>query len=96
MGFKEFKEKMESDSAFAAKFDGIDNVDKVIELAKAEGYNITANDLKEISDDDLGAVAGGYGGSIYKMRDNCNNTLQAGTGTVNNIIGGDINNIFSF
>ena len=37
MDFKEFKEKMESDSAFAAKFDGIDNVDKVVALAKAEG-----------------------------------------------------------
>ena len=60
MGFKEFKEKLQADKAFAAKFEGIDSAAKVVELAKAEGYDISTADLKmELSDDDLDAVAGG-------------------------------------
>lgn len=85
MGFKEFKEKIESDSAFAAKFTNIDSVDKVIELAKAEGYNISANDFKELSDDDLGAVSGGYvGNETISAPDgggNVNDTLYGGGGS---------------
>lgn len=49
----------------------------------ADFKELKENDSKEISDDDLGAVAGGYGGPIY---DGMGGQPQFSTG--NGIIGG--------
>ena len=60
MGFKEFESRVRSDSAFAAKFQGITDPAAVIALAKKEGYNISMNDFsEELSDEELDNVAGG-------------------------------------
>jgi len=52
--FTEFKTRIESDKAFAAKFVGVENESQIIALAKAEGY-----DLEQLSENELEAVSGG-------------------------------------
>ncbi len=39
-GLAEFKTRIRSDKAFAAKFVGIENESQIIALAKAEGYDL--------------------------------------------------------
>lgn len=67
MGFKEFKEKTLKDAAFAAKFKGVTSAAKLVELAKAEGFTFTEEDVKnntELTGAELESVAGGNGGII--------------------------------
>ena len=62
MGIKEFTEKAKSDSVFAAKFKNAKTPAQIVELAKAEGYSFTVDDVKaasNLSDADLDGVAGG-------------------------------------
>ena len=60
MGFKEFADRVRSDKAFAAKFQGLTDVAQVVALAKAEGYEISDSDFhRELSDEELDKVAGG-------------------------------------
>ena len=63
-GMKEFKARIESDATFAKKFAGIDSEDKLISLAKAEGY-----DLEQLSEKELDAVAGGAGSVLDEIRE---------------------------
>ena len=53
-GLAEFKTRIRSDKAFAAKFVGIENESQIIALAKAEGY-----DLEQLSEYELDNVTGG-------------------------------------
>ena len=53
-GLKEFKEKIESDAAFRAKFADVADEKQLLALAKTKGY-----DLEQLSDDDLDMVGGG-------------------------------------
>ncbi|MBR1646371.1 MAG: Nif11-like leader peptide family natural product precursor [Selenomonadaceae bacterium] len=53
-GFTEFKTRIESDKAFAAKFVNTENEAQLIALAKAEGY-----DLEQLNEDELNNVSGG-------------------------------------
>ena len=53
-GTKEFFERINSDKAFLDKFTGIDDEDKIITLARSEGY-----DLEQLDDEELDKVAGG-------------------------------------
>ena len=62
MGINELQEKIKTDSALAEKFKGCKNLDEVIELAKAEGYEITIEDIEKLTDvsaEDLTKAAGG-------------------------------------
>lgn len=62
MGFIEFKEKVMKDEAFAAKFKGVSSPAKLVELAKAEGFSFTVEDVKnntELTSEELESVAGG-------------------------------------
>ena len=62
IGFKEFESRVRRDSAFAAKFKGINDPAAVIALAKKEGYNLSMSDFsEELSDEELDNVAGGAG-----------------------------------
>jgi len=79
-GLKDFKEKLIQDEAFAKKFEGADTPEKVVSIAKTEGFNFTVEDVKnntELTDVELKAVAGG--GSIaaknYFVK---TNTIMAG------------------
>ena len=63
-GIKEFKARIDSDAAFREKFAGIDSEDKLISLAKAEGY-----DLEQLSEKELDAVAGGAGSVLDEIRE---------------------------
>jgi predicted ribosomally synthesized peptide with nif11-like leader len=56
---KEFKEKLISEADFAAKFKDAKTAEEAVELAKAEGFEITVQDIKELSDEELSDVAGG-------------------------------------
>ena len=67
MGIKEFSEKVKSDSSFAAKFKNAKTPAQIVDLAKAEGYSFTVDDVKaasNLSDKDLDAVAGGGSGGV--------------------------------
>lgn len=56
--FAEFKARFESDAAFRAKFAGVKDENQLIDVAKAEGYDLSgANEL--LSDEQLDNVAGG-------------------------------------
>ena len=71
MNFENFKSKIASDKDFAAKFAG-KKPSEVVALAKAEGYNISAADLKmSLNDDDFDAVAGGtaFAGGFIVTKD---------------------------
>ena len=61
-GFKEFKEKVVSDKAFAEKVKALKSVEAAVDLGKAEGYEFTVDDVKnnsELTEAELAAVAGG-------------------------------------
>ena len=58
-GLKEFKEKLESDHSFSAKFAEVKSENEFIKRARAEGYY-----LEQLSDDELDNVAGGNGEGI--------------------------------
>jgi predicted ribosomally synthesized peptide with nif11-like leader len=61
-GFKEFKEKVLSDKAFAEKVKALKSVEAAVELGKEEGYVFTVEDVKnnsELTEAELEAVAGG-------------------------------------
>ena len=62
MGFKEFKEKMVKDKAFAAKFKDVKDTAALVKLAKTEGFTFTVEDVKnntELTGAELESVAGG-------------------------------------
>lgn len=63
MGFKEFKEKVLGDKAFAEKFKKVTSPEELVKLAAAEGYSFTVEDVKnntELTDAELDAAAGGW------------------------------------
>jgi predicted ribosomally synthesized peptide with nif11-like leader len=57
---KEFKERLIAAPEFAAKFKDAKTPEEAVELAKAEGFEITAAELDELADDELKDVAGGF------------------------------------
>ena len=62
MGFKEFKEKVMGDKAFAEKFKKAATPEEIVKMAAAAGYSFTVDDLKnntELTDAELDAAAGG-------------------------------------
>jgi predicted ribosomally synthesized peptide with nif11-like leader len=61
-GVKEFKEKVASDEAFAAKFENVKTAEELVAIAAKEGFSFTVadvNDNSELIDAELEAVAGG-------------------------------------
>jgi predicted ribosomally synthesized peptide with nif11-like leader len=61
-GFKEFKERILSDKAFAEKVKALKSVEAAVELGKQEGFVFTADDVKnnsKLTEAELAAVAGG-------------------------------------
>jgi predicted ribosomally synthesized peptide with nif11-like leader len=56
---KEFKENLFTDAEFSAKFKEKETAEEIVELAKADGFEITVKDINELSDEELSNVAGG-------------------------------------
>jgi predicted ribosomally synthesized peptide with nif11-like leader len=56
---KEFKEKVAKDVEFASKFKDVKTAEEAVALAKAEGFEITVEEIKELSESDLEGIAGG-------------------------------------
>ena len=58
-----FLEKVESDTELQDKLNGAADADTVVEIAKAAGFSITAEDIQsrpvELSDEELEGAAGG-------------------------------------
>jgi predicted ribosomally synthesized peptide with nif11-like leader len=62
MGVKEFKEKIITDPAFAAKFANVKTPEEVVTLAKGAGFHFTVEDIKnntELTAAELEGAAGG-------------------------------------
>jgi len=70
MNISQIIEKFKSDAAFAAKYSALKGIDAILEQAKADGFDVTAEDVQaaigqlgkqsgELSETDLTAVAGG-------------------------------------
>ena len=63
---KAFLEKVKGDTNIQEKLKAAASPDAVIEIAKAAGFAITAEDIQsatvELSDDELDAAGGGFGG----------------------------------
>ncbi len=81
-GFKEFKARIESDTAFRAKFAEFDSEDKLIAAAKAEGYDLSESNFEQLSENELDEVAGrlrgpSYGG-FYKSIKNLIELIKGG------------------
>ena len=59
-----FLEKVKSDTELQEKLNAAASPDAAIEIAKAAGFSITAEDIQsatvELSDDELEGAAGGY------------------------------------
>ena len=58
---------MKSDKAFAEQFKGLKTPEEAVEVAKKNGYDISVSDLErmaELSEEQLKAVAGGFGDPI--------------------------------
>ena len=66
-GLEEFKEQISFDEDFAEHFSEVESLDEIVEIAKEQGYDFTAEELQDdsISDDILEAVAGGKGKVYY-------------------------------
>jgi predicted ribosomally synthesized peptide with nif11-like leader len=56
---KDFKEKLIADAEFAAKFKDAKTAEEIVDLAKAEGFDISVANLWELSDEELENAAGG-------------------------------------
>ena len=60
---KAFLEKVKGDTSLQEKLKSVTNADAVVEIAKASGFVISADDVKkaqsEVSDAELEAAAGG-------------------------------------
>jgi predicted ribosomally synthesized peptide with nif11-like leader len=65
---KEFKEKFVAEPEFAARFKDAKTAEEVVELARAEGFEIAAEDLRELSDEELEKVAGGRHVALPRYR----------------------------
>ena len=70
MNINQIIEKFKSDKTFAAKYSALTSVNAIVEQAKADGFDVTADDIQaaigqlgkqpgELSETDLTAVAGG-------------------------------------
>ena len=68
MGISELLKRFETDEGFSANYKGLADADAVIEQARKDGYSVTKEEIEalraqkqnaELSDDELGAVAGG-------------------------------------
>ena len=46
MGYQEFIERIDSDLAFAAKFEGIISPEEIAAKAKEEGYDFTLEEIR--------------------------------------------------
>ena len=62
-----FLEKVKSDTSLQEKLNGAADADAVVEIAKAAGFSITAEDIRsmqsesvELSDEELEGAAGGW------------------------------------
>ena len=62
---KAFLEKVKGDTSLQEKIKAASNPDALVSIAKVEGFNIYADDLKnvrsELSEEELEGVAGGNG-----------------------------------
>ena len=70
---KAFLEKVKTDTELQEKLNGAADSDAVVEIAKAAGFSITAEDIQstigapvELSDVELDRVAGGRGDGCYE------------------------------
>jgi len=70
MDIKQIIEKFKSDAAFAEKYSALKGIDSILEQAKADGFDVTAEDIQtvirqlnkqygELSEADLSIVSGG-------------------------------------
>lgn len=66
MNLKEFKEKVTKDEAYAKKFNGVGEVEKIVEMAKQDGYNFTVDEFKKDTDFTQGSNPAANGWIIYK------------------------------
>ena len=64
---KAFLEKIKADTELQEKLNGAADADAVVEIAKAAGFSITAEDIRsmqsesvELSDEELEGAAGGW------------------------------------
>lgn len=81
-GIKEFKERIESDEAFCAKFADMTDENQLLALAKAEGY-----DLEQLTDEELDMVAaGGIGDHLLFFVKTAMYTFQHPVSTTANVI----------
>lgn len=58
-GINAWAKELKHNEDFAKKYLGVKTVQDIINVAKRQGYDINAKELKEL---DLDAVAGGFGG----------------------------------
>ena len=62
MNYSDFKKRLDSDKAFAKKFEACDTIESLIEAAAAEGYSFTKEDIRAatvLTLGELSMVAGG-------------------------------------
>ena len=71
---KAFLEKVKGDTSLQEKLNGAADADAVVEIAKAAGFSITAEDIQslqsptaELSDEELEGAAGGRGCPGYYL-----------------------------
>ena len=61
---KAFLEKVKGDTSLQEKLNGAADADAVVEIAKAAGFAITADDIQtqpvELSDEELEGASGGF------------------------------------
>jgi len=87
MNINQIIEKFKSDTVFAMKYSALTSVDAIIEQAKADGFDVTKEDVEaavgqfgkqsgELSETDLAAVAGG---KETKICDSCGREFSTGT-----------------
>jgi len=69
MDYKSFKDRIAKDKAFAKKFEGIEDIKKLIAEAEKKGFSFTEEDVRNestLSESDLLSVAGGNGPSAIE------------------------------
>ena len=63
---KAFIAKVKDDHSIQEKLQAARSIDDVLVIAKEHGHEITADRITDLSDEELGRVAGGYGETLWK------------------------------
>ena len=73
---KAFLEKVEGDTTLQEKLKAAKSPEDIVGIAKEHGFEFTADQINQLSDDELEVIAGGKGSAVCSVLVACGNSVQ--------------------